>query len=132
WSDPWWRRAWGGCVPGALVLAAIDLTSVPDPQDEHNQLVVLDLVDHAVITHADAIEILFPLELDRAPGPRVDRAFFVMLDDPILSRSGKFFGLPNGRRRDLDAVPAACIGRHAPLNRFTVPSVSDLARLIAW
>jgi antitoxin (DNA-binding transcriptional repressor) of toxin-antitoxin stability system len=113
----------------ALVLVTIDLTSVPYSQDEHDQLLVSDPVDHAVIAHADAIEVVLPLELDRTSGPRFDGKVFDMSDDPFSHGRGKFPELPNGRRRDLDAVPTACIGRHATLNRFTVPSIGYPALL---
>jgi hypothetical protein len=115
----------------ASILVPIDLTSVPYSQDEHDQLLVPDRVDHPVITHADAIEVVFPLELDRAPRPWLDGEFFDMPDDPSSHGRGKFPELPNGRRRDLDVVPTACIGRHATLNRFTVPSIGYLALLVA-
>src|SRR5262249_53223835 len=49
----------------------IALPPMPDPQDQHDPLIIADRGDDPVIAHADAIEIVLAIELDRSPGPGV-------------------------------------------------------------
>ena len=56
-----------------LPLTPIDLPSVPDANNHHDERLALDLIDDAVIAHADSIELRFSLELFNPSGPRFAR-----------------------------------------------------------
>jgi hypothetical protein len=50
---------------------AIDVAAVADSDYEHDQDLILDLIDDAVVADADAIEFFFAGELLNAAGPGV-------------------------------------------------------------
>jgi hypothetical protein len=54
-------------------LTPVHLPSVPDANNQHDECLVLDLVDDAVIAYADPIEFRFPLKLFHPSGPRFAR-----------------------------------------------------------
>jgi hypothetical protein len=61
-----YSKRWGVALP-------IDFTAVADLDDQHDQHLVLDLVNDAVVTYADTIEVLIPSKLGDPVRTRVIR-----------------------------------------------------------
>jgi hypothetical protein len=63
---------------------AIDVPPMRNANNEHKEFVVVELIDHTIITDAEAIELLVSLELDDAAGQRVDGESLESLGDALL------------------------------------------------
>ena len=83
---------------------AIPLAPMAYAHDEHHKHAVVDRVDHAVVAHANAVQILRPLELFHAGrsggrGERINRS-----GDPALHRPIECREVLQRRRANFDAV----------------------------
>ena len=76
------------------VLAPIDIPAIPDAKDQHDQLVIVNLVDDPVLAHPNPIEIVLSLELDRSSGPRTDGKLVDPHRDPPLNGPREICELP--------------------------------------
>ncbi len=97
----------------------IDLASMPDAKDEHNQLGIPDCVNHPIIAHADAIKIVLPLELNRASRSRFRGERSNTPADTVSLILREFSKYLERRIKDLDAIPISRVGSHAAGNRLS-------------
>jgi hypothetical protein len=85
-------------------MSSIGLLPIRYFDNHHGQSVVIDGVDHAVITHSDTVQLDLPLELPAALRPR----FTGQVGDPgqqaTLSGLGEASHLALGSRGKLDSV----------------------------
>src|SRR5262249_32832249 len=84
----------------------IDLAAMSDAQDQYDQLVIPDCIDDPIGTHAEAVEVVLPLELDRPVGPRIRGQLANMLTNPVSLGLREFLELPESGIEDLNAVAA--------------------------
>jgi hypothetical protein len=68
-------------------LAPIDIPAMTDAKDKHDQLFIMDPEDDPVLAHSNPIEIVLPLELDRASGSWTDGELVDTRGDPPLDGS---------------------------------------------
>jgi hypothetical protein len=66
---------------------------MPDAKYQDDQLIILDGVDDPVLAHADPIEVILPLKLDRAPRPRADGKLVEVRGNPPLDLPREVFKL---------------------------------------
>src|SRR5262249_4169093 len=78
------------------VSVSINLAAMSDAQDQHDQHVVLDCIDDSIVTHADAVEVVLPLELDRAVGSWIGGEPVNALSDAFLHARREAFELSAG------------------------------------
>lgn len=62
---------------------------MPDSHHQHNQPIVLDLINDTVVSHADPIQVFYSRELLDAPWSRVNRQSVHGADESDLILSGK-------------------------------------------
>jgi hypothetical protein len=67
-----------------------------DAKDKHDQLFIMDPVDDPVLAHANPIEVVLPLELDRASGSWTYGKFVDPRGDPPLNAPREVFKLSAG------------------------------------
>jgi hypothetical protein len=102
-----------------------------DPEDEHDQLVIMNPVDDPVLAHADPIEIVLPLELDRPSGPRTDGKLVDTPGDPPLNGPWEVFELSTRGRSELNAVLRGWDASHDALGRSARLSSVRASKLLS-
>jgi hypothetical protein len=80
----------------ALLSVSVDVSAMPDANDQHDQLIISNRLNDPVVAHAYAVEIVFALELDRAEGPRFGGKSANALSNPVSLRLREFLELSEG------------------------------------
>ncbi len=95
----------------AAVSLFIDIPAVGDAGDAHHPAVVIDDVRDAVITHADAPEILVASQFPTAGRPWSGGQAFDLRHQPSDEAVAQGLQLPPGRRFDVNVIFSHAGGR---------------------